>query len=161
MRKVKLIIALKHEVHPDTDFKIKAMIKGIQLRTRSKYYHSEIIIEDRWVSSDFDGKGVRISPLRPLKPNWEYIDLGEVYVTDEQYEKIWKWIEAQVGQGYDFLAIAMSQLFNLNWHSKDKWICSEITSKIAQLFLVLEYLNINPNQISPADIAKIHKLPLN
>lgn len=129
--------------------------KVISFWTRSVYYHVELILDKYWISSNADEKGVTIKELKPLKYNWEYKDLGTITLTEEQYHKIISFIESQRSKKYDWLGIIFSQTFPFKWHSRNKWFCSEIVTKILQLLLVEEVINKDPTDMSPADIAKL------
>jgi len=160
-REVQLTIALKYRPKPKTNFFWGLVIKGIQWRTNSKYFHSELIIDNEWLSA-YPIKGIRLHPLRPtLKHDqWFFLDLGKHTVTEEQYKKIMDFIHDVVGSRYDFLGIFFSQLIKIGVDDKHQWFCSEIVSKILQLFLVKEYIDIVPNDLAPGDLYRLSKYRL-
>lgn len=127
----------------------------ISLWTNSKYYHVELIVDDKWISSNAEAGGITISPLRTLNFNWDYYDLGEILVTEEQYDNLMDFINSESNCKYDYMGIVFSQVLPFRYHSETKWFCSEIVSKLLQLLLVPEFNTIEPNRMSPADIAKI------
>lgn len=127
----------------------------ISLWTNSKYYHVELIVDDKWISSNAEAGGITISPLRTLNFNWDYYDLGEILVTEEQYDNLMDFINSESNCKYDYMGIVFSQVLPFRYHSETKWFCSEIVSKLLQLLLVPEFNSIEPNRMSPADIAKI------
>lgn len=123
--------------------------------TNSLYYHVELIVGDYWISSNAESKGVTISPLQPLKHTWEYYDLGTIELLENQFEVFKDFIKQQEHKKYDWLGIILSQTIKLNWHSSNKWFCSEIVTKLLQLLLVKDVLNLDPNKVSPADLARL------
>lgn len=127
----------------------------ISLWTNSKYYHIELIVGDKWISSNAEAGGVTISPLRTLNFNWDYYEIGDVKVTEEQYINFTNFIKEQSDCKYDYLGIVFSQVLPFRYHSDTKWFCSEIVAKLLQLLLVPEFNDLEPNRLSPADIARI------
>ena len=126
--------------------------------TNSLAYHVEIIVGDNWISSNAEHGGVTINPLRTLKETWMYHDLGKIEVTEKQYSDFLDFIDSQKGKKYDWLGIILSQTIPFNWHSKNKWFCSEITTKLLQLLLVRETFDLDPNDVSPADLARLFNI---
>jgi len=159
-QKVNVKIALKHKVCDEATMLDKLIAKGIQVRTKSKYYHVELIVGDRWISAD-PKEGVYVNPLQPyISDKWTIIDLGEIELTNDNYNKVIKFIYDRVGDKYDGLGIFLSQFIKIGVDSKDRWFCSELVSKILQLLLVDEYINIVPNELSPGDIYLLSKFRL-
>lgn len=156
MEKIKVTIALRKGIDPDFGWWDRVQVKAVQWWTKSEYYHSEIILDDKWVSAHLEN-GIVIQYLKPLKNNWDYIEIGEVELTNQQHTYISDWVKSQEGIEYDWKGIWFSQFISLNSHNKRKWFCSEITSKILQLLLVKEYMDIIPNNVSPADIWEMSK----
>ena len=157
-RKVNLTIALKHKPKKGTNPLWNLVIKGIQFRTNSKYYHSELIIDDKWLSA-YPEKGIAMHDLRPTlnKDEWLYIPLGKHTVTEKQYLEIMEFINEVVGSRYDFMGIFFSQFIKVGIDNKHKWFCSEIVSKILQLFLVKEYVDKVPHDLAPGDLYRLSK----
>lgn len=125
--------------------------------TKSNFYHVELILDNKWITSDID-YGVVIRDSEPLNEDWVYVTLNNVEVTDEQYELIFEWIKQQQNKKYDHLGIVYSQVLPFRYDDKNKWFCSELVIKILQLFLIKEVIDLTPNLVSPGDIAKIFKI---
>jgi len=156
MKKVSVKIALKKNSNKNHSWFNNFEEKAIQWWTNSDFFHSEIIIDNTWISA-FTKEGIQSHSLKPLKENWEYLDFGEIEVSDEQYSKIIDWINKQENKPYDWKGIFLSQFLSLNGQNNEKWFCSEICCKILQLFLVEEYLDVVPNNMSPGDMYKLSK----
>lgn len=122
--------------------------------TKSQYFHVELIIGSKWISSNPDVGGVTINDLQPLKDTYHYLELKDVYVTVDQHNKIMQWISSQQGKKYDWCGIVWSQVFPFNWNSKNKWFCSEIVTTILKFMLVKEVMDSTPNNVSPGDLAR-------
>lgn len=125
--------------------------------TKSNYSHVEIIIADTWISS-LEFKGVHILPLRPLKNNWDYIDLGDMEFSIKHYEAIVTWIQQQENKKYDWTNIILSDVIPLQIGSDNRWTCDELITRILQLLGVQEVLDVKPNKMNPGKLAKIFKL---
>jgi len=155
--KVNVKIALRHKVSNKAGILEKIVAKGIQLRTGSEYFHAELIVGDRWISAD-PIKGVYINPLHSvISDKWLIIDLGEIELTNDNYNKVIKFMYDRVGDKYDGLGIFLSQFIKIGVNDKNKWFCSEISSKILQLLLVDEYIEVVPHDIAPADMFRLSK----
>jgi hypothetical protein len=78
-------------------------------------------------------------------------------VSDAQYNAIMTFARAQIGKGYDFLDIA-SILVHANWHSADRWICSELVCAACEtggLYL----LNVEPELTRRITPDRVHLSP--
>lgn len=149
---MKLTLAFKHTSNGSKFDKFVAWcIKKI---TKSKYYHVECIIDNKWISSDND-VGVRIKQLKPLKNEYDYIELTTSGLSEEQNKIFWEYLEDQQNTGYDYKGIFLTQLFMFDLENNDKWFCSEIVVKILQLLYIKEFLDLKPSRVSPGDIYKI------
>jgi len=120
--------------------------------TNSQYYHAEIVIGDVWVESS--GEGVHMHSLRPLKDTYDYIDV-DVDVEEERYRYVMDWIHSIRGAKYDYLGILLSQVIRARIDDPNRWFCSELTTKVLQMFRVSEVKGLAPNTISPGDLAEI------
>lgn len=124
--------------------------------TKSDYYHVELIIDDMWISS-LDYRGFRMSKLRPLNDLYDYHSM-DVTVTDIQYSNLIDWLNSQVDKKYDWYGLVMSQVLKIGLDHTDKWICSEVVTKILQLMLVKEVYDLVPIMTSPGDLARVFKV---
>ena len=128
----------------------------IKLWTKSKYSHIEIIIKDKWISSSPIDGGVHILELHELDHNkYNYI---EVDVDGRKFKKVQKYIESQKDAKYDKWGIFFGVLFNSGLEDKNKLFCSEMITKILQIFEVEEVSGLAPHKITPGDLAKIFGL---
>lgn len=125
--------------------------------TKSKYFHVELIIGGKWISSNPDTGGVTIHNLEQLNDNWDYCKLPTITLTTQQYDRIMKWIESQSPKKYDWAGIIFSQVFPFTLHNRNKWFCSELCTTILKLFLVQDVLDAEPNNVSPGDLARLLK----
>ena len=87
------------------------MSKIIRLWTKSKYSHVEMIIGDRWISSDAGHGGVRILPLRPLNDDWDYVTIN---VDGRVKRKVLKFIEDNKDAEYDWAGLFLGTVFNIS-----------------------------------------------
>jgi len=153
---VKPVLALRHSNKKGQSLFAKFITTMIKLRTKSKYYHSELILGDKWISSDTPD-GVTIRVLREDLDNvdWDYITLPEREITAEQYEDLWLYINMQDGKGYDRGGIILSQLIKIGINDTNKWFCSELVSKILQVIGYPDFLEITPSEQDPGDLGII------
>lgn len=124
--------------------------------TESKYYHCELILGDKyWISADSDND-VYIRTFRPnLKSSYDYITLDFVVLTKKKLEKIIELINLQNGKKYDMLGIFFSQFLRLSIHDRNTWFCSELATKLLELFGFTETFNVKAQDVSPADLYKL------
>ena len=125
----------------------------ISVFTNSIYYHVEIIIDKIWISSNPDSGGITIGELKTLNSNWDYCHVGVVEITEKQYLNLMHFISEQKGTKYDWMGIILSQFLPFKFHSKKKWFCSEIVTKLLQLVIVPTVNNVEPVEMSPKDLA--------
>ena len=89
--------------------------------TKSEYSHVEMIIGEKWISSNAKG-GVHILDLQPLPDNWDYV---EVKVQKKYLSHVIEFIEDQKDCKYDFSGIVWSQFFKINRSDNSKkWFSS-------------------------------------
>lgn len=146
---VDVTVAFKY-IKKDTSFTNKM----IGWWTNSDFYHVELIIDNKWVSSNPDIGGVTISDLKPLNDNWKYCKLPTIELTYEQRRKIFSWIESQKDKKYDWAGIVFAQIFPFRLHDNNKWYCSEICSYILKMMMVESLLNVETGSCSPGDLAR-------
>lgn len=124
--------------------------------TKSDYFHVEVIIGNTWISA-LDYRGFRMKQLRTLSDAYDYHTFY-VDVTDKQNNDINAWLLEQVGKKYDWYGLVMSQIFKIGLDHDDKWICSEVATKVLQLLTVKKVFDLNPIMVAPGDLAKIFKV---
>ena len=125
--------------------------------TNSDVYHSEIVINNSWISSNVAGKGVHVKPLKPYRGDYKYIILPKVKLTLEQFNNFKNWLNEQLEKGYDFTGIMFSQAIPLRHDNQNKWFCSELVTKILQLLGYYEVIDLLPHLVSPGMLEDIFK----
>jgi hypothetical protein len=148
---MKVIVAFKHRLSDDFLQRIKQKI--IQKWTRSKYFHVEIIINNTWIEAD-NGKGVVKHNLRPFSDSYDYVEI-DVPNCEVCHKNVINFIEKQMGAGYDWTGVYLSQVLKLGINKKDKWFCSELVSKILQIYNIEPFLYIDPQNLSPEGVYQI------
>lgn len=152
---MKILIALKKQVPDDTEWYWKIAAKLTQFGTRSKYFHVEMAVDGIWISVNTH-RGIELVDLQPIhNPLYDYFEMEIEDLTPVQDKKFWDFIKSQVGSGYDWKGIYLTQFINLDWEDKSKWFCSEITAKVLQLLYVPEFIDVKPNRITPQDIFEV------
>ena len=149
MQTLNVTLAFK-KVNKDTS----VIGKIISWWTKSQYYHVEIIVDGNWITSDSD-TGVVVRGLKPFKDDWDYITLPTISLCNKHYSFLNKYIDNLNGDEYDWKGIIFSQTIPLGLHNKDKWFCSELVTKLLQLMLVEEVIDIDPNLVAPRDLYEI------
>ena len=150
-----VIIALKKNENKGFFSKIYAAL--IKIWTCSKYFHSEIIIDNYWISS-YPGCGVELHQLESdFSKDWDYFKVVVPTLTKAQEKIFWNYIKDQKDTGYDWKGIFFSQIFKFGINNNKKWFCSEIVTKILQMLYFSPVLKCVPNKISPAKLYKLIK----
>lgn len=121
--------------------------------TESRYYHCEMILGDKfWISADSDND-VYIRQFNPnLKDHYDYITPDYVTLTTSKMKKVIDLINEQNGKKYDMLGIFFSQFIRLGIHDRKTWFCSELVTKLLELFGFTETFNVKPQDMSPGDL---------
>ena len=152
-RNIYIKIAFKKIIH-NSDIVGKVIGKI----TKSNYCHCEIIINDIWVSSN-SKEGVTIKENFLYDSiEWEFYDFPVIEIMERDYNIIMDYIRKQDDKNYDFLGIILSQLVPISVHNRNKYFCSELSTKVLQLFLIEEVMDLIPNNTSPGDLAKIFNM---
>ncbi len=132
--------------------------KLISWWTKSEFVHVEMIINNKWISSNSDTGGVTIANLRPLKDNWTYIDINipNYYNT---VNNTMNFIYNQKDRKYDWCGLLCSQIFKTTIDTKNRWFCSEIVAEILKKLkepgIILQ--DKESNSYSPGDLFKFYK----
>lgn len=147
-----ITIASRHTPNLNESFWHKTKVKFVQFWTFGKYYHSEIIIGDKWVSAHIED-GIQVYKLQEL--NHLYWDYQEIEVNEAYFADVWNFIYENIGVEYDWLGIYLSQGVPLDIHDPDKWFCSEIVIAILQLFKEETALKLIPHRTSPNKINRV------
>ena len=146
-----ITIALKKKTSEKLIDKIIASV--IKWKIKSKYFHVEMIIKDKWISTNPTANSVYINKKMPLNDKYDYFDIK---IHGARVNKMLKFAESQVGKQYDWKGIFLSQASDFNIDNKDKWFCSEF---VAEMLKIGKYINDDKpsNQYSPEDIYQIVK----
>ncbi len=138
-------LAFKKESSGSLPDKIKN--KLIKMWTSSEYFHVEIIIKDRWISSSPSVGAVYENQLHERSTKYDYVDVN---VNGRKLRTVQKFIQSQIGKKYDWPGIFFSQVINFDLDSRDKWFCSEIVAQILQIFGL--DLSRPANEYSPGEL---------
>jgi hypothetical protein len=109
--RLRVIVAFKKLDEPDATLSDRLMSSAIKKWTNSNYFHTELIINDKWISS-IPGKGIEIRDLHELSSDWDYLH-RTVEITSKQYQAIMRYIESQLDADYDYMGIIWSQVFGM------------------------------------------------
>jgi hypothetical protein len=144
-------VAFKHEL--SEKFLARMKQKLIRKWTKSKYYHVEVIIENKWIEAD-NSIGVIQHDLRPLSNKYDYV---EVNVPDCEvcHKNAKNFVNNQMGAKYDWTGIYLSQVIKLGINKDDSWFCSELVSKILQIYNIEPFLYVAPESLSPEGVFQI------
>jgi len=100
--------------------------KVIRWWTRSEYSHCEIVIDDVWYSASPREGNVRAKEIEPQEGNWDYV---EIVCSPEQEQIVLGTFEANMGSGYDYMGIVLSQVLPIGIQMSYRWFCSEICAQ--------------------------------
>ena len=123
--------------------------------TRSPYFHVEMIIKDKWISSNADLGGVTVRNLNPLHSNWDYIDVD---VDMRHLSTVMSFIESQQDKKYDWKGIVLAQVMQITrGDDQDKWFCSEIVTEILKKFGETRVHHLDSAAIDPGELYEMYK----
>ncbi len=138
----------------------------IKWRTKSEYYHVEVIIPD--IDNDFDNgfwisanpeKGVRMKRLvYPL--NFEQWDYFKVSVRKAHYKKVMELINNITKYDYATFDLFLRYCLGIkNINTEGKMFCSEVVIEILKVFNEKFVLHDNKFAVdySPGDIYRLYK----
>ena len=149
-----IVLAFYSKPATDSKWYHKLGTDLIKLWTKSDYFHVETMINKKWLSAD--PVGITISPIRKFSKKYTYIKIN-VQTCREQDEFILDWLNSIDNEPYDWKAIFFRQFINVGKQKRNSWICSEIASKILQLYLVKPFVRIESSSMSPGDMYKALK----
>ena len=148
---MKAILAFKKT---DSKGKVGLFSKLIKWWTKSDYSHVEIILREKWISSNSHLGGVTVRELGPLKDNWDYV---EVKVNGMRERPVNEFIESQSDKKYDWSGIVWAQVFHITrGERQNKWFCSEICSEILRRFEDKKIAQFKSADMSPQDLYKLY-----
>jgi len=121
--------------------------------TGSPYTHCELLLAGGTLISAVEPIGVRIAYILDGEIDhdvWEAVDFP---VGGAQEAKIYTWAAGELGSGYDWRGIFLTQFLKFGIHSRTKWFCSEFcTAAIQQLGYVSR---VKPHTIHVGKFYKI------
>ena len=106
--------------------------------TDSKYSHVELVLDGTWYSTSPRDLAVRAKQIVAKEEYWDFVEVEVDKV------KVVEFYEKTKGAKYDWVAIVLSQIVELDRHSKSKYICSEWCAEAIGLS--------NGNEYSPGDL---------
>lgn len=145
-------IASRHKVNPKWSWWDKFQANFVKLWTNGDYFHTEVIIENKWVSAHIKD-GVKILDLKEL--NYEYWHYKELEVDKRYLAEVWLFIKAQEGKPYDKLGIVFAQGFKMNIHHPEKWFCNELVMAIVKKFRRIEVMGKHPHMFNPSSFIRL------
>ena len=157
---MKITLRFERDTGPNPSIIDNIKANLIKLWDNADYFHIEIGINNQWIAAHTT-KGVQIDPFEEHRDEtFDYFELEVPDLTEQQQKVFDDFLNSQLGSGYDWVGIYLSQLLYLNWEHPTKWFCSEIVAKILQLYYVDEFIDCTPNKLSPQDVFKLieHKL---
>lgn len=122
----------------------------------SRFSHSAIHdVENGWVYDTtlwahgwkFWKGGVKRHTLEDFRRKYPTIDARECPVDARTAPEARKWLEAQLGKGYDLEAL-VGFLFQRNWSDPSRWFCSEMSETFRTLFSVAK-LRVGMWRVTP------------
>ncbi len=128
--------------------------KVIKYITKSKYSHCELIIDNKWISSDPKVGGAYVNDLRPLTDKYDYIT---VYVDGATKRKALGFANNQVGKKYDWCGVLCTHLFKIDRENNDKWFCSELVCTLLQKMENPQVKGAKPADLTPQDLYEIFR----
>ncbi len=144
---MKIKLALQHTLKSGSTIRNHFETKAIQLWSWSKHFHSELIIDDKWISSGPTHGGVFMHKLHRLNHDrWDYFDIE---IDEDKIEETLEWIKSQIGSGYDWAGVFLLGI-NSNTHNVNKWFCSEVCAEMLKRLGVS--LKLDSNQYTPAGL---------
>lgn len=122
----------------------------LKCKEYAKYTHVELQIGETSYSSSFMDGGVRKKNINYDESHWDFI---EMIISEEEMFSILDFFEEQEGKKYDLRNIFLSQFFNFKNDNCDKWVCSELVTKLLSFVSGIK-LNNKPYEYSPCELAR-------
>lgn len=142
-------LAFKHI--PNKGFFSNLISKVIKYKTKSPYFHVELVLDDVWISAA-PGEKVHINKLQELDKKYAYVD---VKIDGRRLKKVKKFAQEQEGKDYDMLGLIFSQALHKDINNNNKWFCSELVSELLKVAGYDKLLVRGSNLYSPADLYNI------
>jgi hypothetical protein len=71
------------------------------------------------------------------------------------------WVTSQSGKKYDYKGILLSQFIKFGMNDNSKWFCSELVTKILQLFGSTAVWDLVPSDVNPGMLYNIYQSKIN
>jgi uncharacterized protein YycO len=118
----------------------------IRFISRGTVCHVEFLTSDGNTIGARSNGGVKIRPIDTFKTDLRfYCDCP-----DEQYDKAWSFLTAQIGKPYDYTDI-VAIMANRDWHDPSRWICSELWVATLEAGGLIQTLHESINRFTPED----------
>jgi uncharacterized protein YycO len=134
--------------------------------TKSNFVHVELLIGDPtsdealWVSSNTGGVHTIVN-MAHCAEQYTLVDVGCFDLTEDQYNNIMSWVTSQRGKKYDYKGILFSQFIKFGVNDNSKWFCSELVTKILQLFGSTAVWDLVPSEVNPGMLYNIYQSKIN
>lgn len=120
----------------------------------SKYFHVELILEDKWISST-PKDNIYINDLKPLDhESYDYVTLRAIEIDHNVRADVWKFLRSIEGTKYDMFGLLHNQVIGANSYS-DKYFCSEVVVETLQYLGYGEVFGSNGAEYTPQDIYNV------
>ncbi len=118
--------------------------------TKGPYSHVELVIGDLWLSASPRETTVRYKKIEPDPKTWDFIPIN---LDVAHVKQIQDWASLEMGCGYDWKGIFLTQLINWNRQDPHRWFCSELVVAALQQAGMLQ--GIVPHQTDPNELHKL------
>lgn len=110
--------------------KLKAY--AITWRTGSKFFHTELIIGRKRITSHTKN-GVTIEDTLNLEYFKEFAEIKDIEIEEDRIAEAIAFAYKQENKGYDWKGILLSQTIPVDIHDKEKWFCNEICGEVLKI----------------------------
>jgi len=129
----------------------------IKLWTRSKYYHTELLIGNLRISS-FTKNGVKVDRVNLLVYDRFIKNIAttlDVQIDQSSVTSMIDFAGTQIGMQYDWKGIVFSQFLPLKIEDKDKRFCSEVVAAVLKKGGLSNIIVENPSEYDPGELERI------
>lgn len=113
-------------------FTTKLVCRGIQIWTRSKYFHTEVVIDGKRITSHTE-KGVSIYDYTDWDRVNQFADVKDIEIDKDKIQEALGFVQSQENKPYDWKGIFFSQFIPVDKHDKEKWFCNEISGDVLKI----------------------------
>ena len=120
---------------------------------KCKYYHVELILENRYIS--VTPAGIHMKFLHELDhKRYDYLTLKSIHMTEDHYFNILDFIASYETTRYDYFGLFTNQVLGINIYNKEVF-CSEFVVQLLKLLGYKRFFPYNGSEFSPQDIYDI------